>query len=59
LDKVRAEYAEAGKAQPSEPQSLPFWKKLSMEMGEALINIFDKGRRDARVGERRQRGQLQ
>jgi hypothetical protein len=47
LQKIRDAYEEAGREQPAEYPPLPAWETLSLEMREAIIHVYYRGRFDA------------
>jgi hypothetical protein len=47
LQKIRDAYDEAGREQPSEYPALPAWETLSIEMREAIVHVYYRGRFDA------------
>jgi hypothetical protein len=47
--KIREAYA--GRDQPAEYPPLPAWDNLSLELREALISIYNRGRRDGILDE--------
>jgi hypothetical protein len=47
LQKICDAYDEAGREQPSEYPALPAWETLSIEMREAIVHIYYRGRFDA------------
>jgi hypothetical protein len=48
LRKIRSAYAIAGREQPAHYSPLPAWNELSIEVREAIIDVYHAGRRDAR-----------
>ena len=51
LQKIREAYAQAGRDQPTEYPPLPAWENLSLELREAFISIYNRGRRDGILDE--------
>jgi hypothetical protein len=51
LQKIREAYAQAGRDQPAEYPPLPAWETLSLELREAFISIYNRGRRDGILDE--------
>jgi hypothetical protein len=50
LQKIRAAYAQAG-APTAEYPPLPAWEALSLELREAFVSIYHRGRRDGILDE--------
>ena len=46
LEKVKFAYAEAGREQPKEYPPLPPWEVLPIELREAFIHVYVRGRID-------------
>jgi hypothetical protein len=46
LDRVKFAYAEAGRKQPAEYPPLPKWEDLPIEMREAFVSVYARGRID-------------
>jgi hypothetical protein len=51
LQKIRDAYDEAGREQPSEYPALPAWETLSIELREAFVHVYYRGRFDAMAGD--------
>jgi hypothetical protein len=51
LKKIREAYAQAGRDQPGEYPSLPAWEALSLELRDAFISMYHRGRRDGILDE--------
>ena len=51
LKKIREAYAQAGRDQPAEYPPLPAWEALSLELREAFISIYHRGRLDGILDE--------
>jgi hypothetical protein len=46
LDKVKFAYFEAGREQPKEYPPLPPWEVLSIELRDAFVHVYARGRID-------------
>jgi hypothetical protein len=57
LRKIRSAYAIAGREQPAHYSPLTAWNELSIEVHEAIIGVYQAGRRDGREEADRARGQ--
>ena len=51
LKKIREAYAHAGRDQPAAYPPLPAWEKLGIELREAFVSIYHRGRRDGILDE--------
>jgi hypothetical protein len=46
MKKIREAYAQARRDQPAGYPRLPAWEALSLELREAFVSIYHRGRRD-------------